>query len=266
MKKQQILTSFYFTELNGLASMSVFSHKFSNCSAHRHDFFEFEFITEGEICAIINGKTYSAKEGDAVFVTPSDVHSYTGDRQIKTITVHFNPEAIDPSFNLFDLPSGVIACQEELKSEFYHLFDESTDIKLLSNLALKTLLERILILYLRAINSSKVTSALSGIPAVFSYITKNFSQQISLDEICTHCGYSPSYFCRIFKKTTGLTFVQYLTKIRLEHARRLLFTTDLSAVQICYECGFGSIRNFNRAFKKAFGMSPLEYKVKIRPY
>lgn len=259
---------FYFTELNALPLISVHNHYFYKYPSHRHDFYEMEYVLDGEINYLLNGKTITLKKGELVFVTPSSVHEYDGteDAPISTITVHFNVEAVRTFPELFLLEDGKISVAENLDTAFRLLNEECSNKDRFSELALKNAFERVLILFLRSARPLETKAPSNDIFTVFSYINKNFSEDISLATLGNLCGYSTSYLCRLFKQETGLTPIQYLNKIRLESACRLLSSTDLSVVEICVECGFGCVRNFNREFKKTYSLTPIEYrKANIRP-
>ena len=74
------------------------------------------------------------------------------------------------------------------------------------------------------------------------------------------CGYSSSSLCRNFKEQTGMTVVTYINKQRLDYAVRMLLALEDAVEDICYACGFTSVRQFNRMFKEAFGCTPSEYR------
>ncbi len=93
------------------------------------------------------------------------------------------------------------------------------------------------------------------------YILSNFSQNdLSLNRIAAHIGVSPSYFSSIFKQETGQSFVEYLTKVRMERACELLKCTSYRTSEICELVGYNDSHYFSAAFKKTIGQSPKEYK------
>ena len=93
------------------------------------------------------------------------------------------------------------------------------------------------------------------------YIQANFSQSdLSLNRIAVHIGVSPSYFSSIFKQETGQSFVEYLTKVRMERACELLKCTSYRTSEIGEQVGYNDSHYFSAAFKKAMGQSPKEYK------
>ncbi|MEY8337640.1 helix-turn-helix domain-containing protein [Lachnospiraceae bacterium 62-35] len=93
------------------------------------------------------------------------------------------------------------------------------------------------------------------------YIGEEFySNEFSLNMIAAHIGVSPSYFSSIFKQETGQSFVEYLTKVRIEKACELLKCTTLKTSEIGEKVGYNDPHYFSATFKKVTGMSPKEYK------
>ncbi|MBO4389638.1 MAG: helix-turn-helix transcriptional regulator [Lachnospiraceae bacterium] len=92
------------------------------------------------------------------------------------------------------------------------------------------------------------------------YITMHLEDDISLDQISEHAGFSPSYFSRVFKQITNQNFVEYLLAERVKHAQILLSDPDLPITEIAYHSGFKSIPTFNRVFRQIKGCSPSEYR------
>lgn len=88
------------------------------------------------------------------------------------------------------------------------------------------------------------------------YILKHFHENISLEQLAAHCFVSPFYFSRIFKTITGESPHQYLTKVRLTHARVLLAETNLPVSELSYTCGFNSPEHFVTAFKQHYRVTP----------
>jgi two-component system response regulator YesN len=93
------------------------------------------------------------------------------------------------------------------------------------------------------------------------YINDNYgNQELSVDVICGILNVSAAYFSTIFKKETGMGFVYYLTKVRMEQALRLLNTTSEKAYTIAGQVGYSEPNYFSYVFKKEYGMSPSKYR------
>lgn len=92
------------------------------------------------------------------------------------------------------------------------------------------------------------------------YIDKNFDKEITLEDVSKEIKISPHYFSRLFKEEMGEGFIEYLTLIRMQKAKEFLEKGIYSIKEICYMVGYGDPNYFSRAFKKAVGVTPTEFK------
>ncbi|MDD7219338.1 MAG: helix-turn-helix domain-containing protein [Clostridia bacterium] len=111
--------------------------------------------------------------------------------------------------------------------------------------------------------SAKEKEALSIIEKAQSYINENFKKDISLDDVSRMANISPYYFSKLFKQETGKNFIEYLTEIRLRHAKDLLQNSGYSIKEICGECGYSDPNYFSRIFKKYEGVTPSEFRERL---
>jgi len=102
------------------------------------------------------------------------------------------------------------------------------------------------------------------IEIIYSHVRKNFTQQITLDEISEKVSMTVPAFCRYFKKVTGKTFTQFVNEYRIVHATKLLAENPASITDICFESGFNNFSHFNKLFKKFTGKSPLKYRNEMK--
>lgn len=94
---------------------------------------------------------------------------------------------------------------------------------------------------------------------IYTYIVQHFQKNIKLEEVAAIANISPHSFCRYFKHKTHKTYSQFLTDIRIGQACKMLIENQKSISEICYECGFNNLSNFNRHFKKMKNLTPTEY-------
>lgn len=95
---------------------------------------------------------------------------------------------------------------------------------------------------------------------VFSYIEEHFSEAISLPDAARQIHVAPTSLSRLFKKNTGITFVQYVTSVRLRHAVSDLTESQLSISDIALNNGFSAASQFNKIFRQYFDVAPGEYR------
>ncbi len=100
----------------------------------------------------------------------------------------------------------------------------------------------------------------STLHKVYNYLYKKFRDEITLGEIAKYAHQNPTALCRTFKRETGKTIFQFLNKIRVENACKLLLETDMSISQVAYESGFTNLPHFNNQFRALIGRTPTEYR------
>lgn len=98
------------------------------------------------------------------------------------------------------------------------------------------------------------------IKKAMSYISDNFSSNITLDDVAHHVHLNPAYFSTIFKQSCGSSFKEYLNMVRIEESKRLLANTDYSVVDIAVATGFMDQSYFSKVFKKYTGLTPKQYR------
>lgn len=96
-----------------------------------------------------------------------------------------------------------------------------------------------------------------------AYIEAHQGEDISLGQVARAVNTSTFYFCKIFKKGTGLNFTEFVSRVRIERSKNLLLNPNLRVSEIAYEVGFQSLTHFNRVFKKIVGTAPTEYRAQL---
>lgn len=95
------------------------------------------------------------------------------------------------------------------------------------------------------------------------FIAAHQTEDLTLSQVAKAVNTSTFYFCKMFKKVTGLNFTDYVSRLRVERARNLLLNKNLRVSEIAYEVGFQSLTHFNRVFKRILGVSPTQYRAKL---
>ena len=95
------------------------------------------------------------------------------------------------------------------------------------------------------------------------FIAAHQGDDLSLGDVARAVNTSSFYFCKMFKKATGLNFTDYLSRVRIEKAKNLLLNPNRRVSEVAYEVGFQSLTHFNRVFRKLCGTSPTTYRAKL---
>ncbi len=95
------------------------------------------------------------------------------------------------------------------------------------------------------------------------FIEEHQDEELSLGQVAKAVNTSTFYFCKLFKRATGLHFTEYVSRCRIEKAKNLLLNPNLRISEIAFSVGFQSLTHFNRVFKKVLGESPTEYRNRL---
>lgn len=96
-----------------------------------------------------------------------------------------------------------------------------------------------------------------------AYIEEHQADDLSLGEVARAVNASVFYFCKVFKRATGINFTEYVSRVRIEKAKNLALNPNLRISEIAFAVGFQSLTHFNRVFKKITGMSPTAYRAQL---
>lgn len=233
------------------------SYKKLECdsSAHSHEFFELEYISEGGGIYTIDGEEYRMREGMFFLMTPVNFHSVRPlDASIFNVMFSEKVCSAELLARCADQRSGLaFEVLPEDKAFFVSLLAElcredneaEYTSSLLNSLLYKSLQYR-----------EMGSLAPSGVARAVIYLLRHFRENPPLAEVAAVAGYTPNYFSAIFKQEMGESFKQYLDRLRFDYARKLLEHTSLTVSHICRESGFDDYPNFVRRFTARFGFSP----------
>lgn len=244
--------------------------------SHVHDFYEIYYLVSGTRRYFIDDSIYTINKGDIVVIPEGTIHrtTYNNEKVHERMDCKFSRAYID------DIP--------EAKAEFLRLFKDSPVLPLHS--AHREYVERILnnirseyenpdefseenaralihqlvicLIRLKKMQDTNVESDLTDslMQEAARYIRSNFSSPLTLEAVAGHINISPTYFSKKFKAATGFGYREYLVNVRLQEAARLLLETGLSITEIALKCGFNDSNYFGDVFRKAKGISPMNYR------
>ncbi|MDR6844712.1 AraC family transcriptional regulator [Flavobacterium granuli] len=272
--------------LNSYISVISREDPFFQSPFHSHPELELVYIKESYGKRIVGNSVEQFVSGDMVFLGSDIPHVWLNDEiyykgintlKAEAIVVYFNKDIFGPIFyelketqkinNLFNRACRGLSISGKTNElvakkleklvhkknfeiiiglfEILSILSESSDISFVNNEAYTP------------VNDSAKNDRLSD---VFEYVKNNFKQDISLDEIAKIANLTPTSFCRMFKSKTQKHFVEYLNEIRVSNACKFLIETDMGMSEIAYECGYKTVSNFNKLFKKLTETTPKEYR------
>lgn len=249
---------------------------------HFHDDLEFLYITSGTFKCVSNNVTYIAHKEDIVFINSRIPHAteclepYTSYDMIQFDTSNFSSDTISGFskylsrfININKAPVVVFKSDwehtKELKMYLDGIFTEYIEKKPSYELYIKSNVLNIIAFLSRYdyLTDSSIFFDEKNIEKVMpalNYIDEHYDEQITLEELSGVLNLNPSYFCRLFKKATNSTFVEYLNFVRVCKSEKKLSSSKESIAEISLNLGFSSVSYFNKVFKNIKGCTPTEYK------
>ncbi len=254
---------------------------------HRHEEYELNFIENCDGARrIVGDNMEELGRYDLALIGGGlehmwEQHKCEGGR-IREVTIQFSPDLLGESLLaknqmkslelMFERCRSGIAFEVPAIMRIYSRIDEITRIqsgfyrvlKLFEILYELSLEESCHTLASTSFANVKVSSDSRRVHKVEEYINNNYSKEIRLQTLSDLVGMTPAAFSRFFKLRTGRTISDYIIDMRLGYASRLLADSTMSIVEICYECGFNNVSNFNRIFKRKKGCSPKVFRENYR--
>ena len=247
---------------------------------HWHDEFEIIYVRSGFLTVSISGESYIGKTGDAFVVSPGNLHLMGSDTGIVDYYTFLFPlkyisfrtdDMLDDKL-LEPLNSGHLMIGPRVKDtakelceqliEIYMAKKDESESKITTQIRTKIiLLQFILEMWKKGFVIENDTSGRNTVEKeMVSYIQQNFTGKISLREFGEQFHLSEKYISRYFKEHFHITLSQYVTYLRLEHAKQLLQDTDIPVTDVAMQSGYQNVSYFIRSFQKAYAVSPLKYR------
>ncbi|MBW7452549.1 helix-turn-helix domain-containing protein [Paenibacillus sepulcri] len=250
---------------------------------HWHDILEINFIKAGTGYYIINGQTFEFQQGDILLINSNDLH-----RAYETKDLVMQVISFDASWFMSSLRYDpvILSPFKEMGVSFTNLLDRNNQqIGMLRSLLLEiqdehnrkessyeSIVYSIMLRFLATVNrhfrNTSMNRAKQAINAqqlekirnVIHAMEENYTHAWTLEELASLVYLSPSRFSDLFRYAVDTPPLLYLIHIRLERAIELLESNSMKIMDVAHECGFRSLSNFNRLFKKHIGASPKKLK------
>ena len=236
---------------------------------HSHNFFEIEFLMDGEGIQIINGKRYPWRAGTICFFAPTDFHEIVAISPLTFYNISFDAEGVSKETveRLMDLGENAFASAGIEQSHFEKLASMLADATEHSEifgeeytaLLLKCFLAH---LYRIADYLTRLNAQQPLVKKAALFMHANFNKKITLSEIAADVHLSSAYLSKLFSEGMGMPVFRYLAELRIDYAKKLLDSTADSVTEVCFSSGYTSLPNFMKDFKRIVGVSPLKYRMR----
>lgn len=258
------------------------------CYPHWHKEIEIIYVTKGTLDLGVNDTSIRMKQGEAQFINGGDVHYFLASPDSERICIQFDLSFFQEVSLLDGQEHSLRRLFSEMEKSSWNWPDE-VGAKLLPLItgiyeedvirnegyayAIKAKLFEMVTLILREVpkRQSRLPKISEGtlmqtketlwkLEKIFEYVEQHYRESITLKGVSEYMGFSPYYFTKLFKKNTGMTFVEFLNEYRLNKAKWILLNEDHPMAEVAEAAGFGSVKTFHHFFKEATGVSPLKYR------
>ena len=256
----------------------------------KHDFWEMVYVDKGSIIAITDGIGCPLTHGQAIFHEPGEIHAHISDNEVANnmlvITFTCQSSAMDffrkKTFTLDKTSKTLLSLfADEARLAMGKIPGEYSDKNPLdfshekfgASQLMKFHFTEFMIKLIRSgtefggrIHSSAESRTIaknSIVDLICEHMQAHITENLSLEEICNHFFIGKSQLSSMFHERTGESPMQFYADLKVAEAKKLLREDNLSVSQITDILGYSGIHNFSRAFKKATGFSPTEYKKSI---
>lgn len=237
--------------------------------SHCHEWIEILYLLEGALTVFTADGEFEIKSGEAIFIGTRNLHKM----HFKAGTIRFQTLFINVGFVIRLLK------KDRLASRIFKILDvnkfrdylEIIIANMNNNSEIGKLRYRGALMLLLAELSQESTSESEEdyekidnlLEKIMKYMSSQYkTSEVSLDSTAKYFGYSPQYISTLFRKKLNMTFSDYLLSLKLSKAKFLLHNCDDKVIDIAFECGFSNDHTFIKAFKKKFGVTPLQYRKK----
>lgn len=261
------------------SSMHISVLAIENLERYWHQSIELIYVLAGSVQVQCRNMQYNLHEDDLILINMFDVHALSGN-QCEVLSLKIDISALDPEISHFSQKR--FDCNSSLeadKTKFIPLkrllalivksnVNPEDNIELLNKSYVYELLY-ILTTNFKVegtTNSTDINKNSERIKNILNYISENYTEKISLNNLADTFYLSMPYISKIFKELIGLNFSDYLTEVRLSHAIKDLANANLKIEYIAEKNGFSNTRSFVSAFKNKYDYLPSKYRKKIDTY
>ena len=247
---------------------------------HNHSHYEILYIFGGERILIAEKKQYVLNKNSVALVPPYTLHKTIESAEYKQkkyrkYMINFTEDFIGnfqtamevDVFSAFQRNQVLFQLNDEeadfvknimMEMKKYNNAENSCDVQVF-----RLLLCSLLTFFAKKSEKETVYNDNILIDKIVDYLEKNYAQEITLDTLAKRFYISKYEISRMFTKNVGISFIEYLTRVRIENSKKLLLDTSLSITQISELAGFNSSSNFARVFKKITGVAPVQYRKNV---
>lgn len=242
---------------------------------HIHKDFEIDFVLDGSPSVITTEHSFSVSAGDVFVINPFQSHEISARQPSLILSLQVSPaffSAYYPEIEQLEFDHLLISKDREaadfMKKELWMTATQYFEDQKFAAMKCTIAINRLFLFLLETQSyhvipeKERKASIAKGtrMRKIMNYIDEHYMEKLLLSDIAEKEELDLYYLSHFFKESFGITFQNYMNKIRCEHARQLLLLTDYSLLDISISCGFSDPKYFNKGFLAQYGCTPKEYR------
>lgn len=249
---------------------------------HGHDFFELVYVIRGTATHYLGMEQMPLRQGDYFIIDTGSIHCYQDTHDFEIVNCLFLPEYVDralahcPSLSAllsnqilrFGVPVNIKTADRTFRDEDGEVFrrietmeEEFREKQMGYMELLRCHLTEILVYAVRASDSAEQKrQPHNATAAMAEYLRLHYAEPLSLEELSLRLGYTPQYLSGLFRRDTGVTLQEYLQRLRIEMACRLLKEGTVPVEEVARTVGYSDSKHFSKVFRRYKGISPREQR------
>ncbi len=229
--------------------------------SHMHRDLELALVLEGSCEVTVEERLYTVRAGETALIFSNQIHAYSSPRPSRLLIHVFSPDNVRSFLRVLGGRIGktpVFSCDGFIR-DYYRTGLLEKNYR--SSLAIKSYLYAVCDRYLSAVELVEAPRVSDDIlHQMLRYISLHFRENVSLSGMAEALGYEPHYLSRVFGSGVKINLRRYINLYRVDFAKNRLLETEDTVTDIAFACGFQSVRNFNRVFLEAEGVTPQDFR------
>ena len=234
-----------------------------NCPTHCHSEFELIIVLSGELHVEKENKFYTLSKNDTISIMPFENHKLTTTDNSHIAVLEISTDLVSSFDTIFQNKKPENPCCKLTQNKLASILDHLNNAKNTPLIELNCIVFIIFSLILRNSKLIPYNEPTDNFKKAIIYTSTHYEENICLKDVAAALNINHVYLSRLFTKN-NITFNDFLNNFRVRKASILLKHSSLNISEICFNCGFGSIRSFNRIFFKAMNCTPKFFRQNVQ--
>lgn len=232
------------------------------CQNNCHFAMEVVIVLSGVLTVTLDDVAYDMKRRDVMLIMSYQIHSFHTKAESESVILNISKDFFRDHKKTYETQKPEDPVQTIPDADFAYIFKYLNCMDPTNSVSLYCVFYPVLNLYFKNTKFVPKEAPNDLYGKAIDYTSQHFQEDLTIKDMAKALHVNHVYLSRVFNKYSSTNFKSFLNNFRIEKAASLLKNTDMQITEISYECGFSSIRNFNRVFKNFYFCTPKEFRIK----